>query len=94
MCASVNVNLLNIFRLELKLKQIQYEGNIVGDIIDQFELDYINALPDYLKTEDKEHLNDNIMVLVNGANIKTLNDRDTELSDGDEIHLSVPIFGG
>ncbi len=94
MSARVTIHLLNLFRLELKKQYLQYEGRTVGDVIMKFESEYLASLPDYLKSKDKKHLNDNILILVNGANIKNMDDFKTSVKDSDEIQLSVPIIGG
>ncbi len=94
MCANVQIQLLNIFRLELKKQFLSYEGTIIRDIIDKFEKEYLNALPEYLKSKDKKHLNDQILILLNGSNIQNLEGMETTLEDGDEIQVSVPIIGG
>ena len=62
--------------------------------MDKFEKDYLNALPDYLKSKDKKHLNEQILILLNGANILNMAGMDTELEDDSELALSVPIIGG
>ena len=94
MCAKVKLHLLNLFRLELKRQYIDMDASTVGDVIARFEKEYLEQLPDYLKSKDKKHLSDQILVLLNGANIKNLEDRKTKLSENDEIQLSVPIIGG
>ena len=94
MCAKVKLHLLNIFRLELKTQYIDMEASKVGDLLSAFEKQYINKLPDYLKTKDRKHLMEHVIVLLNGANVKNLDDAETDLHDDDEIQLSVPIIGG
>lgn len=94
MCAKVKLHLLNIFRLELKTQYIDMEASTIGDLLSDFEKKYMSKLPDYLKTKDHEHLTEHVLVLLNGANVKNLEDTETALHDGDEVQLSVPIIGG
>jgi molybdopterin converting factor small subunit len=94
MCAKVKLHLLNIFRLELKMQYIDMEASNVGDVLSAFEKKYIDKLPEYLKTRDHKHLTEHVLVLLNGANVKNLDDAETALHDGDEVQLSVPIIGG
>lgn len=94
MCAKVSVQLLNIFRLELKKQYLEYHGETIKDIILNFETEHLQSLPGYLKSSNKEHLNEGILILLNGTNIKNLDGMDTRIQDGDEIQLSVPIIGG
>ncbi len=94
MCAKVKLHLLNIFRLELKTQYIDMEADTVGEVISQFEQKYLEKLPDYLKSKNKRHLTDQILVLLNGANVKNIKSKATKIVDGDEIQLSVPIIGG
>jgi molybdopterin converting factor small subunit len=73
---------------------MDYQGETVGDIISQFERDHLENLPDYLKSKDHKQLNDQILILLNGSNIKNLEGKKTRIKEGDEIQLSVPIIGG
>ncbi|MEX2684033.1 MAG: MoaD/ThiS family protein [Candidatus Sigynarchaeota archaeon] len=94
MCAKVKLHLLNIFRLELKRQYIDMEANSIRDVLSTFEKEYLGKLPEYLKTKDQKHLTEHVLILLNGANVKNLDDSETALHDGDEIQLSVPIIGG
>lgn len=73
---------------------MDYQGETVGEIILQFERDHLENLPDYLKSKDHKQLNDQILILLNGSNIKNLSGKKTRIKKGDEIQLSVPIIGG
>ena len=90
----ITIQLLNIFRLELKKQSVSYEGTNVGEVIKSFEHEYLDQLPSYLKSKDKKHLNKQILILVNGANINNMDGLNTSLDEGDEVQLSVPIIGG
>jgi molybdopterin converting factor small subunit len=92
--SKVKLHLLNIFRLELKLQYIDMEASTIGEILAEFEKKFIKKLPDYLKSKDHKHLTEHVLVLLNGANVKNIDDMETALHDGDEVHLSVPIIGG
>ncbi len=94
MCAKVKLHLLNVFRLELKRQYIDMEASTVGDVLSAFERQCIDKLPEYLKSKDRKHLTEHILVLLNGANVKNGDDAKTVLHDGDEVQLSVPIIGG
>lgn len=94
MCAKVKLHLLNIFRLELKMQYLDMEASKVGDVLAEFERGYIDKLPEYLKSKDQKHLTEHVLVLLNGANVKNMDDGETALKDGDEVQLSVPIIGG
>lgn len=94
MCAQVKLHLLNVFRLELKKQYIEMQAKTVGEAIEHFEQKYIAQLPDYLKSKDQKHLNDQILILLNGVNVKNLDSMKTILADNDEIQISVPIIGG
>jgi MoaD family protein len=91
----VTLNLLNIFYLMIKEKSIQYEGKTIKDVISQFVSNYGDKLNSQLiDKKRKNKLNDQILILLNGRDIKYLNKYKTELKDGDNIHLSVPLAGG
>ena len=93
--AKVVLNLLNIFYLMIKEKAIQYEGKTIKDVISQFISKYGDKLNSQLIDKKKKNkLNDQILILLNGRDIKYLNKYKTELKDGDNIYLSVPLAGG
>ena len=92
--AKVNLNLLNIFYLLTKEKALEYEGNTVKDVISQFLKDYGDKLDHQILSKNKKKLDSQILILVNGRNIKYLNGYKTKLQDGWNIHLSVPLAGG
>ncbi|MHA1716494.1 MAG: hypothetical protein ACTSXP_12700 [Promethearchaeota archaeon] len=94
MSPKVKLHLLNMFRLELKIQYLEYEGETVGDIITKFERDYLDALSDQLKDKERKHLSDEILILLNGSNIKNLEGFRTSVNENDELCLSVPIIGG
>ncbi|MFX1258094.1 MAG: MoaD/ThiS family protein [Promethearchaeota archaeon] len=92
--AKVNLNLLNIFYLQIKKKSIQYEGKTVKEVIFKFLKDYIDKLDDNLLSKNKKKLDSQILILLNGRNIKYLHSYKTKLKDGDNIYLSIPLAGG
>ncbi len=92
--AKVNLNLLNIFYLLTKVKAIEYEGKTVKDVISQFLEDYGDKLDPQILSKNKKKLDSQILILVNGRNIKYLDKYKTKLKEGDALHLSVPLAGG
>ncbi len=91
---SVELNLLNIFCLRINKKKVTYEGETVGDIIMQFVRDHKNQLDDNLMDKGKKKLHEDIIVLLNGKDIKYQNNYKTELRNGDRLFISYPISGG
>lgn len=92
--AKVNVHLLNIFQLRVKENTLEYEGDTIHEVITQFIEEHGDKLDDELLSEDKKLINSQMLVLINGRDIKNLNDYNTKLDEGDEIHLSFPLSGG
>ena len=92
--AKVKLNLLNIFQLRTNKKCIEYEGKNVGDIISQFLIEHIDKLDDALLSKNKKQFNSQILILLNGRNIKYLKNYKTKLDDGDELYLSYALAGG
>ncbi|MFX0008760.1 MAG: MoaD/ThiS family protein [Candidatus Hermodarchaeota archaeon] len=90
----VDLNLLNIFVLRVKKSKIQYEGDIVGDIISQFLAEYKDLLEDSILSKNKKKLNPQMVILLNGRNITYMKNYKTKLNEGDQIYLSFPISGG
>lgn len=91
---NVNLNLLNIFALQLNKNVIQYEGNTVGEIITKFIREYKNSLDPRLLSSNQKKLNEHILILVNGQNIESLKRYKTKLKEGDNIYLSIALSGG
>lgn len=92
--AKIKLNLLNIFQLKLNKKYIEYEGNTVGDIISKFIDENKDKLNENSIIKNKRKLNPQMLILVNGRNIKYLNNYKTKLNDGEELYLSFPLAGG
>ncbi len=91
---NVNLNLLNIFALQLNKNVIQCEGNTVGEIITEFIREYKNSLDPRLLSPNQKKLNEQILILVNGQNIESLKRYKTKLKEGDNIYLSIALSGG
>ena len=92
--AKIKLHLLNIFQLRINKKFLEYEGKIVGDIMDQFLGEYKDKLGEELLDKSRKKLNPQILILLNGRNIKYLKDYKTKLNDNDEIYLSFALAGG
>ena len=92
--ANVKLNLLNIFQLRINKKSILYEGKTVGDIISQFLKENRNKLDSELLNNNKQKFNTQVLILLNGRNIKYLKNYKTNLKDGDELYLSYALAGG
>lgn len=90
----VDLNLLNIFVLRVKKNTIQYEGDIIGDIISQFLKEYKDLLDDSILSKNKKKLNSQMIILLNGRNITYMKNYKTKLKEGDQLYISFPISGG
>jgi molybdopterin converting factor small subunit len=92
--AKVKLHLLNIFQLRIEKKYINYEGKNVKDIISQFLNEYREKLDDALFDKNNKKFSSQILILLNGRNIKYLKNYKTILKDGDELYLSYALAGG
>ncbi|MFX0000527.1 MAG: MoaD/ThiS family protein [Candidatus Hodarchaeota archaeon] len=92
--AKVKLNLLNIFQLRINKKCIEYEGKNVGDIISQFLRENGDKLDAELLNKNKKQFNSQVLILLNGRNIKYLKSYKTSLNDGDELYISYALAGG
>lgn len=92
--AKVKLHLLNIFQLKINQKFIEYEGKNVGDIISQFLGKYKEKLGEDLLDKSRTKLNSQILILLNGRNIKYLKNYKTKLNENDELYLSFALAGG
>ena len=92
--AKIKLHLLNIFQLKINKRFVEYEGKTVGAIIDQFLREYKEKLGEELLDKNRKKLNPQILILLNGRNIKYLKDYKTKLNDNDEIYLSFALAGG
>ena len=90
----VKLILLNIFALKLDKNSIEYEGKTVGDIISQFVKEHKNLLDEGLLNPSRRKLHKDILILVNGRNIKYLKKYSTTLKETDEVYVSVALAGG
>jgi len=92
--AKVTLNLLNIFALKTGQTSLNYEGNTVEEVISQFIRDYKDKLDKNLLNDTKTNLDPQILILLDGKDIKYKNRYKTKLEDGDQLYLSFPISGG
>ena len=92
--AKIKLHLLNIFQLKINKKFIEYEGKNVGDIISQFLGKYKEKLGEDLLDKSRTKLNSQILILLNGRNIKYLKNYKTKLNENDELYLSFALAGG
>jgi molybdopterin converting factor small subunit len=92
--ATVELNLLNIFWLNVKEKSIQYEAKTVGDAISQFIKQYKDKLDERLLSKNKKKINPQMLILLNGKDVHYLKKYRTKLKNGDKIYLTAPISGG
>lgn len=90
----VKLNLLNIFQLKVNKKSIEYEGKNVGDILTHFINDYKDKLDDELLSKNGKKFNSNVLILLNGRNIKYLKNYKTTLNTDDKLYLSFALAGG
>jgi molybdopterin converting factor small subunit len=91
---TIELNLLNIFTLRTKKKKLTYEGSTVGDIITQFVKDYKDKLDNNLLDKKKKRLHPDMVILLNGKDIKHLKKYKTSVNEGDKLFISYPISGG
>jgi len=92
--AKVKLHLLNIFQLKINQKFVEYEGKTIGDIISQFISEYKEKLDYELLDKKQKKFNPQILILLNGRNIKYLKNYKTALNEGDDIYLSFALAGG
>ena len=92
--ATVELNLLNIFTLRINKKKLTYDGKTVGDIIKQFVSDYKDKLDDKLLDKKEKRLHPDMIILLNGKDVKHLKNYKTKLEEGDKLFISYPISGG
>jgi len=92
--AKVKLHLLNIFQLKLEKKFIEYEGKTVGKIISQFLNENGDKLDYELLSKNKKKFNSQVLILLNGRNIRYLKNYKTVLNDGDDLYLSFALAGG
>jgi len=92
--AKVRLYLLNIFYLRVKKNLLEYEANNIKQLISKFVAEYKDKIgTDFLNTK-QNFVNDLIIILLNGRNIRFLKGKKTKLSDNDKIYLSLPVVGG
>ncbi|MCK4282622.1 MAG: MoaD/ThiS family protein [Candidatus Lokiarchaeota archaeon] len=92
--AKVRLYLLNIFYLRVKKNLLEYEANNIKQLISKFVAEYKDKIgTDFLNTK-QNFVNDLIIILLNGRNIRFLKGKKTKLSDNDKIYLSLPVSGG
>ena len=56
--------------------------------------DYKNKLDVEMLSKNKKKFNSQVLILLNGRNIKYLKDYKTKIKDSDEVYLSYALAGG
>ncbi|MGV9206425.1 MAG: MoaD/ThiS family protein [Promethearchaeia archaeon] len=91
--AEVTLNLLNIFSLKIGESELSYKGKKVKDVVKKFVKEHGDKLDEKLLGRWNKLSND-ILILLNGENIKEIKGYKTKLRDGDNLYFSVPLSGG
>ncbi|MFW9825788.1 MAG: MoaD/ThiS family protein, partial [Candidatus Thorarchaeota archaeon] len=60
----------------------------------QFINEHMKELGDEMLSKNKKKFNSQVLILLNGRNIKYLKDYKTKLEDSDELYLSFALAGG
>ena len=90
----VHLYLLNIFFSRVKKRVLEYESNNIKQLISKFISEYKDKIGiDFLNAK-QNFVNDLIIILLNGRNVRFLKGKKTKLSDNDKIYLSLPVSGG
>ena len=92
--AKITLHLLNLFQLKIKKNAIEYNEKTVGDVISKFLNENKDKLDNEFLSKNGKKLNKQMIILLNGRNINFLKKYKTELKEGDELFLSVPLAGG
>lgn len=92
--AKITLKLLNIFQLRTNKKSINYEGKTVRDILTQFLNEHRDKLDIELLDKSKKKFDSQVLILLNGRNIKYLKNYKTILKDGDDLYISYALAGG
>lgn len=66
----------------------------IKDLISIMNNRYDKKFIEYIFDEKTGNFKSHIVVMKNGVNIKSLNDIETKLEDGDIIHFFPPVCGG
>lgn len=83
-------NLLGKEQIELSLPQ----GATVADVLDRLTELGDPKLASYFAEPEEKSAHAPLRIMVNGRDITVLQNRDTVVSDGDDILVFIPIAGG
>ncbi|MEM3506384.1 MAG: MoaD/ThiS family protein [Candidatus Bathyarchaeia archaeon] len=80
----------------IKEDQIEFLTNsiTIKELISVMNARYSKKFMDYIFDEKTGNFKSHIVVMKNGVNIKSLNDIETKLDDGDVVHFFPPVCGG
>jgi len=92
--AKEQLYLLNIFYLRVKKRDLEYEANNIKQLISKFVAEYKYKIGTDFLNAKQNYVNDQIIILLNGRNIRFLKGKKTKLNDNDKIYLSLPVSGG
>jgi len=79
----------------IKEDQIESSKTItIKELIGIMNTRYSKKFMEYIFDEKTGNFKSYIVVMKNGVNIKSLNDMETRLDDGDVVHFFPPVCGG
>ena len=90
----VTLKLLALFYSQVGQHELTYNAETVGAVLEKFIGEYSETLDKTLINPESKELQQYILILLNGRNIRFLDGRDTKLKEGDVIAISPPIAGG
>ncbi|MFX1296775.1 MAG: MoaD family protein, partial [Promethearchaeota archaeon] len=85
---------LALFYSQVGKHELTYEAGTVGEVLEKFLNEYGDSLEKTLVNPESKDLQQYILILVNGRNIRFLKGRKTKLNEGDVVAISPPIAGG
>jgi MoaD family protein len=79
----------------VKEDQIECSETItIKELINIMNTRYSKKFMEYIFDEKTGNFKSHIVIMKNGVNIKSLNDIETRLNDGDVVHFFPPVCGG
>lgn len=92
--AKVKLHLLNIFYLKIRENVLDYEADNIKQLISKFVTEFKEKIGDEFLNNKGNFLSKQILILVNGRNIKYLSGKNTQLNEEDKVYISIPVAGG
>jgi MoaD family protein len=93
--AKIKLRLMGPFWFATGVKELEVEGDTIGDVISKFVQKFKGRIPEPFIVENGYQLHPLALILLNGSDVEFVDGkRNARLKDGDVVAIAPPVSGG